>query len=291
MQKMDEPRYRNRLPPEGINITDEHPLKEFSSLLIASLLIVITLVTVLSFASTLLTPLIPFEYEVKLANSISDKLNLKNDSDNQSTLDKERQAYLESLLQKLLAATPVPNDISITVHYSNNPEPNAMATLGGNIIVYGGLFEHLKTENALAFVLAHEIAHIAHRDPIKALGRGLLVSLALTALLGANDSGVPDWIVSQTGNITALSFSRSQEASADDYALQNIFANYEHMNGADELFIFLQQEKFSNLIPEFYRTHPLNEKRIKNIHNKMQATPEKEIQLIPLPQAVIESTE
>ena len=39
-------------------------------------------------------------------------------------------------------------------------------------IFFKGLVERLKSEQALAMVMAHEIAHIVNRDPITALGRG-----------------------------------------------------------------------------------------------------------------------
>ena len=63
--------------------------------------------------------------------------------------------------------------------------PNAFATLGGHIAVTSGLYRRMPSENALALVLAHEIAHVSARDPISALGGSatlaLLVALAVVA--------------------------------------------------------------------------------------------------------------
>ena len=73
------------------------------------------------------------------------------------------------------------------MHYDDDAVVNAFATLGGHIVVYQGLLEAVPDENALAMVLAHEIAHVRHRHPIVGLSRSAALGFALM-LLGA-DSG------------------------------------------------------------------------------------------------------
>ncbi len=68
-------KYENHTIPEGINVSKEHPLKEFSILLIGLSIAVVILVTSLSFAAGWMVQFIPFETEVELANSnILDKV-------------------------------------------------------------------------------------------------------------------------------------------------------------------------------------------------------------------------
>lgn len=258
--------YQNRLPPEGINISREHPLKEFGYLLITSLFIVVVAVAILGYASDSIAIRIPFRYEVSLANEATEKLGLTTSAFAENSLPANRLAYLTSLSQRLQANKPLDDNLHIRIHYIDDDTVNAMATIGGHIFVYGGLFDKLQNENALAFVLAHEIGHIAHRDPLKAMGRGLILSVALTTLIGTNDSGIPDWVTAQTGNITALHFSRDQEEAADNYALNAVQASYGHVSGVDELLVILQQEQGSPLQPEFLQTHPLHASRLQKIH-------------------------
>ena len=64
------------------------------------------------------------------------------------------------------------------MHYDASDTVNAFATLGGHVVIYRGLLEKLPNENVVAMVVAHEIAHIKHRDPVAALGRGVAITLA-----------------------------------------------------------------------------------------------------------------
>ncbi len=51
----------------------------------------------------------------------------------------------------------------------NSDEPNAYACPGGIILVNKGLLKQIKNEDQLAAVLAHEVAHVAHRHGIGAI--------------------------------------------------------------------------------------------------------------------------
>ncbi|HPW44868.1 MAG TPA: M48 family metalloprotease [bacterium] len=48
-------------------------------------------------------------------------------------------------------------------------EPNAYACPGGIILVNQGLLKQIKNEDQLAAILAHEVAHVAHRHGIRAI--------------------------------------------------------------------------------------------------------------------------
>jgi predicted Zn-dependent protease len=112
--------------------------------------------------------------------------------------------------------------------------PNAFALPGGQVLVTSALLAQARSENELAFVLAHELGHVAGRDPLRGLGRGLLVSLALTAIGGAEGASV-------AGSVAALGerrFSREQESAADRFGLALVAAEYGHVAGASD---FLQR--------------------------------------------------
>jgi predicted Zn-dependent protease len=73
-------------------------------------------------------------------------------------------------------------------------------------------------------------------------------------------------VISNTGLVTSLSFSREQERVSDKTALKTLMALYGNVAGADQLFKLLQEAEGSMKMPEFFSTHPLSEKRIQNIH-------------------------
>jgi predicted Zn-dependent protease len=51
-------------------------------------------------------------------------------------------------------------------------EPNAYACPGGIILITRGLIKECQNEDELAAVLAHEVAHVAHKDGIKSINQG-----------------------------------------------------------------------------------------------------------------------
>ena len=167
--------YENPQIPEGINVSPTHPLKDFTLLLGGVSALIVVAVLALSFAAGYLVRFVPFEQEQALASSIdADWLKQSHSAD-----DKRREQYLQALGEQLSAAMDLPAEMQITVHYSSDDTVNAMATLGGNIVVFQGLIDTVDSENALAMVLAHEIAHVRERDPISAVGRPAPLALGL----------------------------------------------------------------------------------------------------------------
>ena len=287
-------KYENRLPPEEVNLSSENPLKDFFSLLIYAFFFVAFVVTFLVLMAGWLAPKIPFEYEQVVAEKFKDSLisqfetksNLS-DSKPRSELFEKRQRYLESLNQKIQEVKPLPEDIHVTVHYLEGDTVNAFATIGGHVFIYEGLFNKLNTENALFFVLAHEIGHVAERHPISSFSRSVIVIMALSSLMGLSEASLPDWLMTNTGNLTILKFNRDQEVSADKYALEALQTAYGHVKGAAELFeIFEEEHKLSGHSQPIalLQTHPLNKTRIENIDIHAKDHQSKDNLLTPIPE-------
>ena len=158
----------------------------------------------------------------------------------------------------------LPPDIEVTVHYIDEDAVNAFATFGGHVMIYRGLVERLESENALAMVLAHEIAHVKHRHPIRTLGRGAVVLLALLAFAGIQGDDLIAEVAGSAGSLTLLGFSRSQEKEADATALAAVQRVYGHIGGTLRLYEVLLDEhgETSEHVPVFLSTHPLTTDRI-----------------------------
>jgi Zn-dependent protease with chaperone function len=121
------------------------------------------------------------------------------------------------------------------VHVQRSDMFNAVTLPAGHIVVFTGLLENIDDENELAFVLAHELGHIHHRDHLKSMGRGIIFLMASTAMLGS-DSTVSQ-VVSQSVNITDRQFSQTQEKDADRFALHLLSASYHHVGDSVTFFL------------------------------------------------------
>lgn len=266
--------YENRQPREGINVTKHNPLAHFLKLSAGVLITIVIVVLLLYVLGSYFAKTVPFEVELALVERIelSDKL----------AQDRpiEMVRYLNKLAAEMSQHMELDQAIKVQVHYNHDSVFNAFATVGGQLVFYKGLLKQMPSENALAMVMAHEIAHVAHRDPIAGLSGGVASLAGLMMLTGFGGSSAPQ-VFSAAGSITQLSFNRKMETAADAAAIAAVNAKYGHIAGADYLFRVLsgksngdntdQTENFSiesaELLTEFLQTHPLDERRIQAIQD------------------------
>lgn len=276
--------YQNPKIPEGINVSKEHPLKEFSYLLVGAILIVVVLVIGLSLSVKYLASYVPFETELALSGVVQNRLGEMQELDQEQL---QIQDYLQNLADRLAVSQQLPKDYKITVHYVDDDLVNAFATLGGHVLIFRGLLQKMPHENALSMVMAHEIAHVKHRDPIVSLGRGVTIMLLLSTVTGFSDSGFVGDLLGQAGMVTTLSFGRDQETAADTEAMDTLQRQYHHLNGASALFEVLLAQEQGYSPPAFLRTHPLTQDRIDHINQRADAlNAPGSVAMVPLPPVI-----
>lgn len=133
--------------------------------------------------------------------------------------DAEAQRALDSLAARLLADVPATARFDpdlVDIRLMDSDVPNAFAAPGGRIALFAGLFDMLDDDargggDALAGVLAHEIAHARLRHPSRSLGRNLGFELVAQSVGGG--FGVNAGLM-----LAQLSYSRSAEEEADAMA-------------------------------------------------------------------------
>lgn len=266
--------------PEGINASQEQPLKEFFLLVFGIVFAIILFVACVSYFAQALSPYIPFSWEKSWASAVVPN----KDHETQDDLNhQDAQHALQDLLLKLTPAQTT-DAISYDVHLIHDATPNAFATLGGQIFVTTGLIQHIESENGLAMVLAHEMAHVQHRHPIQSLSRGLIIQLVGMMLFSDSTAGS---LLNQAGIMTLLSFNRDMEREADTTAVKTIHQYYGHTQGADEFFNAMLAKHDDELSVAFFNTHPKTQARINDIQS-MQAGLGK---LTPLDHALLELQE
>ncbi len=263
--------YSNPQLPEGINAGHDHPAKELFLFGGAILAVTVVFCIALFGAAQLLAPYVPFSWEQKLAGSLEESLELTPSFEDAAT-----QRRLQVLADRLSAVMALPEDMSIRVYYLDDAAHdgqgsdrsggtvNAFATLGGNVFIFAGLMRLLPDENALAMVMAHEIAHVKNRDVISGMSGGLLVGATLGLILG--DAGAFATLGELTATLSALSYGRDREEAADAEALAALVALYGHAGGYRELFSILTNANAgSGDTPEFLSSHPDGARRIETL--------------------------
>jgi len=247
--------YLNPQPPEDINVSEKHPLRDFFSLALAVMLLAAALTAVLAITAQWAAPRVPFRVEEQIA---APYVKSRHDGG-------EAQTYLQELADRLALAQGLPPDISIRVHYEAGPVVNAFATLGGHIVIHAGLIAAMPDENSLAMVIAHEVAHVHHRHPVQAMGRGLAIGVVLSAVSSGIGGSVATRTMGDAGLLTALVFNRAQEEEADATALRSLAGVYGHVGGSGELFRRLRESADMPQPPKLLSTHPLTDERITRI--------------------------
>ena len=201
--------------------------------------------------------------------------------------DAETEALLQDMVDPLAEAAGLPKG-AVDVVLVNDPSINAFVAGGQRIYVHSGLIDAADTANEVQGVLAHELGHITGGHVIsiydgadKAMKIQLLSMLAgiAAALAGAGDAGMAAMALGQQAAMANfLSFSRTQEASADAASVQFLKCAGLSGRGAVSFFKKLQNQEFRYGYSQsdeagFARTHPLTGDRISRLEADLKADP------------------
>ncbi len=147
---------------------------------------------------------------------------------------------LNQFAEKIAIAQGIPPEVPIEVRVINHDWIQSYATIGGYIILYKGLLAELKSEEALAALLAHQIAHLVHRHPAQALGKRVNVGLLLSVV--SQDLAAQIAAPSFSGGLrTEPFFSREHEEQAHVDTGATLVTLYGHLGGALDLGSTLQR--------------------------------------------------
>jgi len=147
---------------------------------------------------------------------------------------------------------------------------NAFAIPGGYIFLFDGLLKKLDSIDALAGVMAHEIAHVQKNHffkdakKINAINLATMASIILAGLAGEGQ-GATGTIAIAANVSLQLKFSRENEEEADLFALQYLRETPYHPGGLATFFDTLSfyQRFTSGITPPYLSTHPgLGERRL-----------------------------
>lgn len=239
-------RFIAKKPKEGINVSDVHPLAEAATLVAGLTAIFVGIALLLIFLIELVLFFVPAETEAKLFSGW-----LPEDVVTVGT-ENEQKLRTQTLVDQLSGHwTDAPYEFRVEIDQSDTA--NAMALPGGLIVVTQGLLDEVESENELAFVLGHELGHFRNRDHLRALGRGVVISLFFAVITGNDVAGLGI----KAADLTLRGFSRGQETKADEFGLAVVQAEYGHVNQASRLFErWAEEYGDESAFVSYLSTHP-----------------------------------
>jgi predicted Zn-dependent protease len=196
--------------------------------------------------------------------------------------DAEIEDYLRDLGNPIFRAADLdPNAVNLLIIQDSNI--NAFVAGGMNIFFYTGLLQSTETPDQLQGVLAHETGHIAGghlirgRDAMRNASAqaiiGMLAGLAVGVASGSGEAAIGAIGGAQSvAERNFMSFSRSQESSADAAAIRFLDSTGKSSQGLLE---FMKKLAGQDLLPverqsQYVRTHPLSQDRVQNIAHHVE---------------------
>lgn len=173
---------------------------------------------------------------------------------------------LGQITQKILASEHIRHrkEFAWKMHIVNDDSVlNAFCTPGGYIFVYTGLIKYLDSEDQLAGVLGHEIAHADLRHSTEQLTKNLGLQL-VTRLIAGEASG----LVNVADRLLALNFSRKDETEADLKSVEYLYDTDYDPRGVARFFQKMHRTDKRNDIEQhldFLNTHPDPQNRVEKI--------------------------
>jgi predicted Zn-dependent protease len=170
--------------------------------------------------------------------------------------NQEVYRYVRGIAQKILATgrvahrTEFPWEVKII---KDDKTLNAFCTPGGYIYVYTGLIKYLDSEDQLAGVMGHEIAHAALRHSTRQMTKIYGIDAVRQVITGKAQGGIAEQIAL---GLISLKFGRTHEQEADDHSVQYLCPTEYNAAGAAGFFIKIQGK--GGTPPEFLSTHPGN---------------------------------
>ena len=153
----------------------------------------------------------------------------------------------------------------------NDNTVNAWCMPGGKVVVYAGLLSVTQTEDALACVMGHEIAHAVARHGNERMSQGLLVQaggLALNVALSQKSELARNLFLQSYGassQLGVLKYSRTHETEADKMGLIFMAMAGYQPEAAVGFWQRMSQASQGNKPPEILSTHPSDDRRIADI--------------------------
>lgn len=172
---------------------------------------------------------------------------------------------------KRVAAVSDRKEVNYTFRVIDKDEVNAFALPGGYIFIFRGLIEKVDTDDELASVIAHEIAHVVARHSVKRLQGGIGYNILQILMVVAGSSVQDVRKIDAAFGQLVMSYSREDEALADRIAIRYLKeAGFNPMAMIDFLKKLQKVHRETPIRPyRSYRSHPHIADRIRMVKQEL----------------------
>ncbi|MDC7806658.1 M48 family metalloprotease [Luteimonas sp BLCC-B24] len=197
--------------------------------------------------------------------------------------------WLRTAGTRLAAASDQPQQ-PFTFFMMRDRSINAFATLGGYIGMNAGLVLAAETEDEVAAVLAHEVAHVTQSHVLRGVERAqrdqvpmllaMLGAIAVASQSGSNSSDDAAMAVLAGAQGLALQrqidYTRSNESEADRLGIRTLARSGYDPNAMATMFERMQAVSRTNQggererLPDYLRTHPVTTTRISEARDRAE---------------------
>ncbi len=148
----------------------------------------------------------------------------------------------------------------------HDEKKNAFSLPGGFVYIHKGLLDILESDDEVAFVLGHEVAHVVARHAIKRLQAVLGYNILMIASTQApSTGGLPQGITLALATVLS-GYAQEDELLADKLGIE--YAKKAGFQPEASLGVFTKLEEVHKKEParpmEYFRTHPFIYQRIKS---------------------------
>lgn len=150
---------------------------------------------------------------------------------------------------------------------------NAFALPGGKVGVYTGLLNLAASDDEVAIVIGHEIAHVTARHGAERMSQGILVAAGGLVLdhqtqgRKNHDLMLAGYGLLSTGGM--LAFSRSHESEADYIGIRYAARAGYDPRAAVSFWQKMEKQSKGGRLPVFLSTHPSHDRRIGDLQRWM----------------------
>jgi predicted Zn-dependent protease len=145
---------------------------------------------------------------------------------------------------------------------------NAWALPGGKCAVYTGLLPITENEDALAIVMAHEVAHVIARHGAERASHSMATAVVAGVAMSEMNKTDRMILLAAYGLGVALPFSRTQESEADHIGI--FIAADARYDPREAIPLWRRMGRAGKNAPaEFMSTHPTSETRINQLRGWM----------------------
>lgn len=206
-------------------------------------------------------------------------------------IDSPTQAYLSGVVAKLHQVSHRSN-LPVDFTLESASEPNAWA-IPGHTAMNRGLLQYLENEAQFAFVMGHEMGHVAARHTAARQSRATLGSVGVGVLGAAGDvvglGGLVSGVAGASTQLLLLSYDRGQELQADQlgtlymaragYDPNEAVRAHETLNRAIDAYManLGQKRGDPSTMSQILSTHPRHEERVSEIQAYIKTLPAAEV--------------